>query len=108
MTQSAEYAEKQNELIEATGKKLSDIKKDTDLLRKGVIQVNDSVESIIQANVFIMDSITNLSATGQEVAASSETAISISDTSMEALEDMNGLLQNISEISNTMESVARQ
>ena len=61
MTQSAEYAEKQNELIEATGEKLLDIKKDTDILHNGVVQVNESVENIIQANVIIMDSITNLS-----------------------------------------------
>lgn len=108
MTQSAEYAEKQNELIEATGEKLLDIKKDTDILHNGVVQVNESVENIIQANVIIMDSITNLSASGQQVAASSETAMSISDTSMEALEDMNGLLENISEISSHMESVARK
>ena len=108
MTQSAEYAEKQNELIEATGEKLLDIKKDTDILYNGVVQVNESVENIIQANVIIMDSITNLSASGQQVAASSETAMSISDTSMEALQDMNGLLENISEISSNMESVARK
>ena len=108
MTQSAEYAEKQNELIEATGEKLLDIKKDTDILYNGVVQVNESVENIIQANVIIMDSITNLSASGQQVAASSETAMSISDTSMEALQDMNGLLENISERSSSMESVARK
>lgn len=108
MTRSAESAEKQSELILRTGEKLSDIKKDTDELYEGVNQVNTSVESIISATSRIMDSITNLSATGQQVAASSETALSISDTSLDALGDMNRLLENISEISSDMERVAKQ
>ena len=108
MSKSAEYAKKQNELIDETGEKLLDIKKDTDILHDGVVQVNESVDNIIKANVIIMDSVTNLSESGQRVAESSETAMSISDTSMEALEDMNGLLENISQISSNMESVARK
>lgn len=106
MTKSADYAEKQNELIAETGNKLSDIKEDTDSLHEGVVQVNTSVESIINANTLIMDSITNLSATGEEVAASTDTALSLSDSSMVALDDMNKLLHEIHEISNDMEEVA--
>ncbi len=106
MTKSADYAAKQNELIAETGNKLSDIKEDTDSLHQGVVQVNTSVESIINANTLIMDSITNLSATGEEVAASTDTALSLSDSSMTALKNMNSLLHEIHEISNTMQEVA--
>lgn len=108
MKHSADVAEKQNEIIEETSSKLLDIKDDTDALYEGVRQVNDSVDSIISANTRIMDSITNLSATGQQVAASSDTALSISDTTMEALEDMNALLNDISVISKNMGMVARK
>ena len=106
MTKSSEYAEKQNELISETGAKLSDIKKDTDALYKGVHEVNASVDSIISANSIIMDSITNLSATGEEVAASTDTALSISDSAVSALKDMNHLLYEIHEISDQMENIA--
>ena len=106
MTKSSEYAEKQNELISETGAKLSDIKKDTDALYKGVHEVNASVDSIISANSIIMDSITNLSATGEEVAASTDTALSISDSAISALKDMNHLLYEIHEISDQMENIA--
>lgn len=106
MTRSAEYAEKQNELITETGSKLSDIKQDTDALYNDVLQVNESVENVIAANTLIMDSITNLSATGEEVAASTDTALSICDSSISALRDMNVLLNEISEISGNMETVA--
>ena len=106
MTKSSEYAEKQNELISETGAKLSDIKNDTDALYKGVHEVNASVDSIISANSIIMDSITNLSATGEEVAASTDTALSISDSAVSALKDMNYLLYEIHEISDKMENIA--
>jgi methyl-accepting chemotaxis protein len=108
MTRSAEYAERQNELIAETGDKLSDIKADTDALYSGVKQVNTSVDDIINANRVIMNSITDLSATGEEVAASTDTTLSLSDNSMRALENMNGLLQEINTIAADMESVARK
>lgn len=108
MTRSAEVAQKQNELIVETGNKLSDIQKETDELYNGVVQVNESVENIITANTMIMDSITNLSATGEEVAASTDTMLAVNDSSMDAMKDMNQLLGEISEISNEMETVANR
>ena len=108
MAQSAEVAQKQNELIVMTGEKLVDIKEDTDSLYHGVVQVNNSVQDIISANTVLMDSIQNLSATSQEVAASSDVAMSISDNTIEALDNMNGLLGDISNISQRMEDIANQ
>ena len=108
MMQSAEYAQKQNELIEQTGGKLGDIKTETDELREGVIQVNASVQNIVAANTIIMDNISNLSAQSEQVAASTETVLSVSDSSLEALADMNEVLHEISEISKQMEIVAKQ
>lgn len=108
MTRSAEFAEKQNELIAETGDKLADIKADTDALYEGVRQVNTSVEGIIAANGVIMNSITDLSATGQQVAASTDTALSLSDSTMSALDNMNGLLEEINSIATDMERVASE
>lgn len=108
MARSANVAQKQNELIALTGEKLLDIKNDTDDLHDGVVSVNDSVQNIIAANTVIMDSIQSLSATSQEVAASSDMALSISDDTIQALRSMNELLGDISNISNTMEEVARE
>ena len=106
MTLSAEYAERQNEMVEQTSAKLGDIQNDTTALYDSVSQVTNSVASIIAATSVIMDSISNLSATGQEVAASTDMALGLSDTSMDALQNMNGLLQEINGISMNMEQVA--
>ncbi len=108
MTQSAEFADKQNELIEETGTKLTDIKKETEILYNGVIEVRNSVESVIEANSVIMDNITNLSATGEEVAASTETTLQLSDKCVEGLENMNHLLEGINQISSHMQDLANK
>ena len=77
------------------------------MLYNGVMQVSNSVANIVTANGLIMDSITNLSATEQQVAASTETAMSLSDSSMDALKNMNAVLGDISQISEEMGRVAR-
>jgi len=106
MARSADVAQTQNDLISETGAKLDDINEESHELHEGVLQVNDSVDSVIAANTVIMDSITNLSATSEEVAASTDTVLTLSDTAIEALHEMNKTLEEISDISGHMENVA--
>jgi len=106
MARSADVAAKQNELIEETGSKLNVIKQQTDELNDGVVEVKNSVATVIEANAFIMDSITNLSATSEEVAASTDTVLNVSEQAMEALDGMNSTLAEINTISKNMEDVA--
>jgi methyl-accepting chemotaxis protein len=102
MSQSAIYAEKQNEMIGVTGNKLIDIQRNSDALYGNVMRVNQAVEEVVTANTAISDSISNLSATSEEVAASTESSLALSDSSMNALQEMNGLLNEINVISENM------
>ncbi|SDB28569.1 methyl-accepting chemotaxis protein [Pseudobutyrivibrio sp. YE44] len=106
MSKSAEYATKQNELIEETGTKLDAIKEGTDELRGGVVQVRGSVDEIITANQEIMDNITNISATSEEVAAAADTVGEVSNQAMDALAEMNDTLDVINRIAKEMEEMA--
>jgi len=106
MEKSAEYASKQNDLIAETGSKLDTIKEGTDELREGVVQVKTSVDEVISANTEIMDNITNLSATSQQVAAATDTVGSVSDEAMDALTNMNETLDVINKIAREMEEMA--
>ena len=106
MSKSAEYATKQNELIEETGTKLDAIKTGTDELRDGVVQVKGSVDEVITANQEIMDNITNISATSEEVAAAADTVGEVSNRAMDALADMNETLEVINKIAREMEEMA--
>lgn len=107
MVKSADYANKQHELINETQQKLADIKNDTDVLGNGISQVNVAVESVINANVQIMDSICNISAQSEQVAATTESVLSQSNESLTSLSDMNQLLARISDISKDMEATAK-
>ncbi|MDD6037984.1 MAG: methyl-accepting chemotaxis protein [bacterium] len=102
MSRSAHYAEKQNEMIDVTGDKLHEIQKHSDALYGNVQSVNQSVDEVVVANTAISDSISNLSATSEQVAASTESSLTLSDSSMAALEDMNRLLKEIHEVSEAM------
>ena len=103
MSKSAEYASRQNDLITETGTKLDTIKEGTD---EGVVQVKSSVDEVIAANTQIMDNITNLSATSQQVAAATDTVGSVSDEAMDALTNMNETLEVINKIAREMEEMA--
>lgn len=107
MVKSAEYANKQHDLIADTQQKLADIKNDTDLLENGIGQVNVAVDNVINANVQIMDSIYNISAQSEQVAATTESVLSQSSQSLTSLSDMNQLLSKISDISKDMEETAK-
>ncbi len=102
MSQSAVYAEKQNEMIGVTGDKLMDIQHNSDALNGNVMRVTQAVEDVVAANTAISDSISNLSATSEEVAASTESSLALSDSSMNALKEMNELLNEIYGISENM------
>ena len=106
MSKSAEYAQKQNDLISETGAKLDAIKEGSDDLRDGVVQVKGSVNEVVSANTQIMDNITNLSATSEEVAAAADTVGAVSDDAMDALRNMNDTLEVINKIAREMEEMA--
>ncbi len=108
MSRSAVYAEKQNEMIAVTGDKLMDIQSNSDALNGNVVHVTDAVDAVVVANSAISDSIANLSATSQQVAASTESSLSLSDSSMEALTQMNGLLNGIYAISEDMSKLSKE
>ena len=107
MSKSADYAEKQNEMIGVTGDKLTDIQHNSDALNGNVMRVTQAVEDVVTANTAISDSISNLSATSEEVAASTESSLALSDSSMNALKEMNELLNEIYEISESMMKLSK-
>ena len=104
MSKSAEYADKQNELIAETGDKLDRIQENTASLDEGVHNVSSAVELVLGANKEIADSIANLSATSEEVAASSDNSVEIAHQSVEALAEMNELLNHIADIATNMKA----
>ncbi|MGN0142878.1 MAG: methyl-accepting chemotaxis protein [Roseburia sp.] len=106
MQKSAETSERQSEMIEVTGSKFDFIEENVETLHSSVISLTDKVGSILESNTQINDSITNLSATSEEVAASSESSLTVCDESMDSLKELNGVLDEIYEISEKMKKLA--
>ncbi len=104
MNKSAENSEKQNEMIEATGGLFEQIRTEINVLSDEAVGLSSEVFGIVEANTVIMDSITNISATSEEVAASSTSSITISDASKDYMEQMNEVISDISKLSHGVAS----
>ena len=99
MQRSVESATKQGEMIVETGEKFEIIlEKVTDLGRR-VAAISDNVEGCVDANSKVMDAISNLSATSEEVAASSESSININKECENDMEITKNILHEILQIS---------
>ena len=102
MSDSVEYSEIQNGMIKTTGEKFDEIREQMDILSSDINGITMEVDQIVDANNTIMEAITNLSATGQEVRASSEDSIVVSEESMKYMEHMNETLNQIFKSSKKM------
>ena len=99
MQKSVDSANVQSEMIVETGEKFEIIlEKITDLSRR-VAAISDNVEGCVDANGKVMDAISNLSATSEEVAASSESSITINKDCESDMEITKNILHEILQIS---------
>lgn len=99
MRKSVDSAAKQGELIAETGARFTEILSSVDVLAKNVKEISANVSSCAEATVVVMDAISNLSATTEEVAASSESALTLSQDCTVDMEKTNKLLEEILTIS---------
>ena len=99
MEKSVESANQQGEMVVETGEKFKVILEKIQDLTKRVSAISDNVDSCVEANGKVMDAISNLSATSEEVAASSESSITISQDCETDMETTKGILDEILEIS---------
>lgn len=108
MSESVEISESQNVMIATTNEKFDEIRNQMNSLSNDINGISDEVDHIVDANNTIMEAITNLSATGQEVRASSEDSIVVSETSMEYMGQMNEALDGIFKSSKEMSALVEQ
>ena len=99
MQKSVDSANEQGQMIVETGEKFETIlEMITDLTRR-VAAISDNVDGCVEANGKVMDAISNLSATSEEVAASAESSITISHDCETDMESTKAVLKEILDIS---------
>lgn len=108
MEKAAQSSEQQNEMIEDTKEKFGLIEEKVEVLHSAVVSLTGEVDGILSSNTQINDSITNLSATSEEVSASADESISVFETCMNALEELNGTLGEIHTISEQMKELVQK
>lgn len=86
---------KQNEMIDSTGRRFEDINSEMKELAANIRNTEKSMQTIFTSTEAISDSISQLSATSEEVAASSTEGVRASEASVEHMDQCNVLLQNI-------------
>jgi len=92
---SVESADKQGELIKETGEKFLVILESVKQLAANVEVISENVESCADATAVVMDAITNLSATSEQVAASSEASLTLSRECTDDMATTNDILDEI-------------
>ena len=86
---------KQNEMIDSTGKRFADINTEMKALAGRIRNTERSMQEILESTDAISDSITQLSAASEEVAASSTEGVRSSEASVEHMNQCNAVLHNI-------------
>ena len=99
MLKSVESANQQGAMIVETGEKFETILEKINDLSRRVAMITDNVEGCVEANANVMDAISNLSASSQEVAASSESSITINQEAENDMEATKKILDEILQIS---------
>lgn len=92
---SVSSVEKQNELIDDTRYKFNAMGEAVELLMKDINVAEESIKKILDSTTVISDNITHLSATGEEVAASSTEGLRMADTTVESMAKCKKVLENI-------------
>ena len=94
-----ESGNQQSEIIAETGEKFEVILEKVTDLNKRAVKISDNVEACVDANTKVMDAISNLSATSEEVAASSQSSIEVSKECEKDMETTKDILHEILKIS---------
>ena len=95
MAKSVDASNKQGEMIRETGEKFEAILQSVNHLTAKIAAISEDVTSCVDANAAVMDSISNLSATSEEVAASSESSLQPSEDCNDQMKEANRILEEI-------------
>ncbi len=104
MNLSVESSNRQGELIKETGSKFDLILESVESLANNVASISQEVDACAEATNRVMEAVTDLSATSEEVAASSESSLTLAHECVDDMNTTNGILNEILELSQNNEA----
>lgn len=90
-------SQEESELADATSSKFEDISRCINRLASNIAEVNALMKELLTSNNSIVDSVGTLSATSQEISASTQVAFELSENNVTLLNDFKVLLGNVSD-----------
>lgn len=99
---SAASVRKQNELIESTREKFEGVSREVTDLSSYIVETEQIIKGILQSTATISDNITHLSATSEEVAASSTEGLRTSEATVEDMAKTKEILENIYQLAQAL------
>lgn len=99
---SAASVRKQNELIESTREKFESVNREVTDLSSYIVETEQIIEGILQSTTTISDNISHLSATSEEVAASSTEGLRTSEATVEDMARTKEILENIYQLAQAL------
>ena len=100
---SMNATEKQNEMIITAADNFEKLDKNITSLIGGIKEIDTDISGIFEANNKIVESISQLSATAQEITATSEQAKNLSDNNLKSAEDVKNAIATIQTTSEGMD-----
>ena len=102
--ENAEISNSEREYSDAANSNFADIKDNIDTLSSNIVRVLGLMENINKANLNIVDSVSTLSASSEEISASTQEAANMGDRNIELLDNfmliMDGIAANIESLQN--------
>ncbi len=92
---SVESVVRQNEMIENTRSRFDDINKEMGVLSENIRNTEQRMKEILKSTETISDNVSQLSATSEEVAASSTEGLRMSENAVSNMNDCKGILEKI-------------
>lgn len=104
---SVESVTKQTGLIEDTRERFESVDAETQILVENINNVDNIIKEITQATEVILENITHLSATSEEVAASSAEGLRTSEIAVENMRKCREVLGNIEALAKQLQAVEK-
>ncbi len=101
---SVEYINRQTEMIEVAKEKFESIDREVTELTNSIRHTDKTIADILQATGVISNSIAHLSATSEEVAASSEESVKTASDAVGRMEECVRILGNIKELADALKN----
>ena len=95
---------RQNELIDETKEKFDQVSQEVSLLSQNIDEVKECMEQTRRLSNNIYDSVSQLSATSQEVAASSSEGLENSNITVRQVEECKGIFESIYELAKELKN----